>query len=351
MARPLRIERPGGRYHVTARGNERKPIYRDDSDRTHFLELLGEATDRFGIRVHAYALMDNHYHLLMQTPEANLSRAMQWLNASYSMWFNRRHRRAGHLLQGRFQALIVEDDGGWQEVARYVHLNPVRLAGLSLSKQEQRVAARVGLARAPKPELVAERLARLRDFRWSSYRAYAGYAAGIGWLWRQPIARLCGGKTESERRAALREYTQAPVRQGAVERPWDRLVAGLVLGSESFARKLRQGTGANQREQPSFKGLGCSGNLAANRCRAGAEQRRELGAIQPTLRDWGRDAALWLGRRRGRYRLAELGQLAGGMDYAAVGQAVARFSRRLEQRGPLRRQIAKIEDNLSNVEM
>jgi len=351
MARPLRIERPGGRYHVTARGNERKPIYRDDSDRTHFLELLGEATDQFGIRVHAYALMDNHYHLLMQTPEANLSRAMQWLNASYSMWFNRRHRRAGHLLQGRFQALIVEDDGGWQEVARYVHLNPVRLAGLSLSKQEQRVAARVGLARAPKPELVAERLARLRDFRWSSYRAYAGYAAGIGWLWRQPIARLCGGKTESERRAALREYTQAPVRQGAVERPWDRLVAGLVLGSESFARKLREGTRANQREQPSFKGL--AARVTWRQIVAALEQSKGESWAQFSQRygDWGRDAALWLGRRRGRYRLAGLGQLAGGMDYAAVGQAVARFSRRLEQRGPLRRQIAKIEDNLSNVEM
>src|SRR5579859_4369711 len=221
MARPLRLERPGGRYHVTARGNERKAIYRDDSDRTHFLELLGEATERFGIRVHAYVLMDNHYHLLVETPEANLSRAMQWLNVSYSVWFNRRHDRAGHLLQGRFKALVVEDDAGWQEVARYVHLNPVRLAGLSLSKRE-RAASRVGLARAPKADLVAERLARLRGFRWSSYRTYAGYGSGVGWLWRQPLDHLCGGKTQQERRAALREYTEAPVRQGTIERPWDR---------------------------------------------------------------------------------------------------------------------------------
>src|SRR5271157_1922938 len=135
MARPLRIERPGGRYHVTARGNEQKPIYRTDGDREHCLRLLGEMSERFGVRVHAYTLMDNHYHLMVETPEANLSRAMQWLNVSYSVWFNRRHERGGHLFQGRFGAVVVEEDAGWQEVARYVHLNPVRIAGLGLDKR------------------------------------------------------------------------------------------------------------------------------------------------------------------------------------------------------------------------
>jgi REP-associated tyrosine transposase len=99
MAWPLRIERPRGRYHVTARGNERKAVYRRESDRFHFLELLAEATERFAVRIHAYVLMDNHFH-----PEANLSRAMQWLNVSYSVWFNRKHNRSGHLCQGRFTA-------------------------------------------------------------------------------------------------------------------------------------------------------------------------------------------------------------------------------------------------------
>jgi len=203
MARALRIERHGGRYHVTARGNERKSIYRRDSDRAHFLTLLAEATERFGIRIHAYVLMDNHYHLLVETPEANLSRAMQWLNVSYSMWFNRRHDRAGHLLQGRFNAVVVEDEAGWQELGRYVHLNPVRIAGLGLNKR-QRAASKAGLAVAPKAQLIAQRLKRLREFPWSSYRAYAGYCRGVDWLWRQPLDRLCGGKSDSERRAALR---------------------------------------------------------------------------------------------------------------------------------------------------
>ena len=123
MARPLRIERPGGRYHVTARGNDRRNVFRADADRLHFLELLAELGERFGTKVHAYVLMDNHYHLLLETPEANLSRSMHWLNAGYCVWFNRRYRRSGHLLQGRFGAFLVEDDAGWQELARYVHLN------------------------------------------------------------------------------------------------------------------------------------------------------------------------------------------------------------------------------------
>ena len=342
MARPLRIERPGGRYHVTARGNERKAVYRDDTDRFHFLELLSEATERFGIRIHAYVLMDNHFHQLVETPEANLSRAMQWLNVSYSVWFNRRHNRAGHLFQGRFKSLVIEDNAGWQEVARYLHLNPVRLAGFGLDKTQQAASRRTGIA-APRAGLVAERLTRLRQYRWSSYRSYAGYETGVNWLWRQPLDRICGGRTEAERHAALRQYTERPVRQGVLEVPWDRLVAGLVLGSEAFALSLRKKLRANAREQPAVRKL---------------EQRLKWADIVSALEqvkgekwadfsqrygDWGRDAALWLGRRRGRYRLGELGELVGGMDYAAVGQAISRFGKRLQNVAELRRNVSKIE--------
>ena len=98
---------------MTARGNERRAIYREESDRAHFLGLLGELTERFGLRVHAYVLMDNHFHLLLETPEANLSRTVQWLNVSYSVRFNRRHDRVGHLFQGRFKAVVLEDQAGW----------------------------------------------------------------------------------------------------------------------------------------------------------------------------------------------------------------------------------------------
>ena len=106
MARPLRIERPGAWYHLTARGNERQAIFRAPRDYQHFCELLAEAVARFGWRLHAYVLMKNHFHLMVETPKANLSRSMQWLGVAYTVWFNRRHQRSGHLFQGRFKSIV-----------------------------------------------------------------------------------------------------------------------------------------------------------------------------------------------------------------------------------------------------
>ena len=319
MARPLRIERPGGRYHVTARGNERKAIYRAEADRAHFLRLLGQLAERFGLRVHAYVLMDNHFHLLVETPEANLSRAMQWLNVSYSLWFNRRHDRAGHLFQGRFKAVVVEDDAGWQEVARYAHLNPVRIAGLALDKRRRRAASRLGLAQGPSIEEVAERLRRLREYPWSSYRAYAGYAAGVGWLWREPLDRLCGGRTEAERRAALREYTEQAVRQGGIERPWDRLVAGLVLGTEAFAARLRRQARGNPREQSSLRKL--VRGVSWPRIVAALEGAKgeKWGQFSQRHGDWGRDGGAVAGAEVGAVRPEGTGRTGGGNGLRSGG--------------------------------
>ena len=137
MARTLRIERIGCWYHLTARGNERRDIFRDDKDRRHFLELLEEVVSMFAVRLHAYVLMSNHYHLLVEITEANLSRAIHWLNVSYTVWFNRRHGRSGHLLQGRFKSVVVEPERWGLEVSRYIHLNPSRLRRLGLGKRDE----------------------------------------------------------------------------------------------------------------------------------------------------------------------------------------------------------------------
>jgi len=126
MARQVRVDYPGAWYHVTARGNERKCIFRDDRDRLHFLELMEESVHRHRLLVRSYALMGNHYHLILETPEANLSAAMQWLAVSYSTWFNHRHRRVGHLFQGRFKGNLLEPSRALA-LSRYVHLNPVAL--------------------------------------------------------------------------------------------------------------------------------------------------------------------------------------------------------------------------------
>ena len=165
------------------------------------------------------------------------------------------------------------------------------------------------------------------------------------------IPALRGRHPDPERRAALREYTEAPVRQGTIERPWARLVAGLVLVSEAFARGLRQKVRGNAREQPALGKL--AGRISWQRIVWALEQAKgeSWGQFAQRHGDWGRDAALWLGRKRGRYRLGELGQLAGGIDYAAVGQAISRFGKKLEQASPLRRQITQIEKQLLNIEM
>src|SRR5580658_10561464 len=180
MARPLRIEHAGGWYHLTARGNERRAIFRDERDRAHFLELLEEMVGRFGLRVHCFVLMDNHYHLIVELRRANLSLALQWLNLSYSAWFNRRHDRSGHLFQGRFKSILFSAPASALEVSRYVHLNPVRVGRLGLGKP-QRSAMRAGVGPRPSPQQVRERIGRLRSSTWSSYRAYVGLGACPAW--------------------------------------------------------------------------------------------------------------------------------------------------------------------------
>jgi putative transposase len=148
MARPLRIEYDGALYHVTSRGNERKAIFKDDTDRELFLSTLAQVTERFHWTCHAYCLMDNHYHLVIETPDGNLSKGMRQLNGVYTQTFNRRHHRVGHLFQGRFKGILVQKESHYLEVCRYVVLNPVR----------------------------AKAVKHPREWAWSSYRATGGLA-------------------------------------------------------------------------------------------------------------------------------------------------------------------------------
>jgi REP element-mobilizing transposase RayT len=154
MARPLRIEYPGAVYHVTSRGKERREVFFTDDDRGGFLTVLGEVCKRFDWLCHSYCLMSNHYHLLLETPQANLSKGMRQLNGVYTKQINRRHGWVGHLLQGRFQGILVEKDSYLLELARYIVLNPVR-AGM---------------------------VDRAEDWGWSSYRASVGLEASPGFL-------------------------------------------------------------------------------------------------------------------------------------------------------------------------
>ncbi len=185
MARPLRLQFTGGVYHVTARGNEQRLVFRDDVDCHGFLRVLAAVVERYHVLCHAYCLMNNHYHLLLETPDANLSSAMRQLNGVYSQRFNRRHSRTGHLFGGRFHAVVVERAAHLREVARYIVLNPVR----------------AGLVTDP------------AEWRWSSYQATIGDAASPAFLTIDWLLALSGTADRDEAQRAYREFVSAGLDQ------------------------------------------------------------------------------------------------------------------------------------------
>lgn len=327
MTRPLRINLAGGWYHVTARGNNRQAIYEDDRDRLHFLDLIGEMVERYRVRIHAYVLMTNHYHLLIETPEANVSQTIQWLNVSYSVWFNKRHESSGHLFQGRFHSVLVES-GAWSlEVSQYLHLNPVRVAGLGLSKTDRK-QYNAGRRSPPRVEEVRRWLTVLREYRWSSYRAYAGYERGVEWLTRGALWERVRGK---KRRPAerYRREVEGQVTGEQKEPPWLALRAGVVLGTEAFLERVRQVVKGDEREQPGLKAL---------RVRITFEDvvravEKEKGEAWEQFRDrrgdWGRDLVLVVARRKCGMTQKGIGAAAGDLRAVAVNIAIRRMVNRL----------------------
>ena len=350
MARPLRIEHLGGWYHVTARGNERRAIFRDDRDRTHFLELLGQMVGRFTVGLHCYVLMDNHYHLVVQLKQCNLSLALQWLNLSYSTWFNRRHARAGHLFQGRFTSILFSPQASALEVSRYVHLNPVRVGRLGLAKG-QRAAMRAGASSAPNPKEVRERIERLRGYRWSSYRPYIGRGACPPWLDMDAIARLDRG-TRKERRERYRHYVESALREGLdTTGIWSELKEGAILGSAQFVNGLRDYLEGDPQEQRAAARLKERRVDLAEVITAVEQMKGERWeAFRDRHGDGARDMILYLGQRRCGMKLKELGAACGLKGYGSVAMAIRRYESKLAQDAETARQMKKITQML-NVKM
>jgi putative transposase len=209
MARPLRIEFPGASYHITAVGNERRNIFRADRDRRKFLSLLGIVAQRFGWSVTTWTLMSNHYHLIVTTPQPNLSAGMHWLNTSYVVWFNRRYGRTGHLFRGRFRADLIENGLHFAEALRYVVLNPVR----------------------------AKMVARPEDYRWSSFRAIAGLDPAPEWLDVAAALEYFGGVSPE---AQVQYVEFVLIKLHSDESLWDRTINGIFFGSEKWAKDMRK---------------------------------------------------------------------------------------------------------------
>ncbi|MHB1086005.1 MAG: REP-associated tyrosine transposase [Thiobacillus sp.] len=207
MSRPLRLELAGGLYHVTSRGDGREDIYLSDADRLAWLDVFGQVCKRFNWVCHAWCQMTNHYHLLIETPEANLSQGMRQLNGVYTQRFNRAHARVGHVFQGRYKAILVERDSYLLELARYVVLNPLR-AGM---------------------------VKRLETWPWSSYLGTCGQAPAPEWLQTDWILAQFG----RQRASAIRKYVEF-VHEGArLPSVWTQLQGQIYLGSERFVKKVQ----------------------------------------------------------------------------------------------------------------
>jgi putative transposase len=207
MTRPLRLQFPGAVYHVRARGNARAPIFVADAHCPLFLDLLGHTVERYGWYCHAYCLMPNHYHLLIETPQPTQARGMRHLNGVYTQRFNRRHGRVGHVFQGRYKAIVVQKDRHLVELCRYVVLNPVRASLV------QTVAA----------------------WQWSSYTATAGTNPGPAWFRPRWVLAQFGRTVQRARRAYQRF-----VAEGLRHQPWEELKGQMYYGEEAFIKQLSQ---------------------------------------------------------------------------------------------------------------
>lgn len=300
MARPLRIEYEGARYHVMNRGAGRQWVFNTDKQRQYFLLLLADTASRFNAQWHAYCLMGNHYHLLIRTPDGNLQRIMRHINGLYTQYFNRSEERDGALFRGRYKAILVEAQAYWAQLSRYVHRNPVE-AGL-----------------VDKPE----------DYPWSSYPAYIEQAERPEWLTCRYVLQSLAGRGSQ---AYYRNYVES----GVDEEIAAFFAAGRqspVLGSESFKQTLKVPSSAvdlpdlkRVRVRPTAEQIveSCARHFVVDKqtilvCKRGRRARNPARAM-----------AMYLCQEEGTMRLADIANHFGLKHYASAGASIRQFRQRL----------------------
>lgn len=331
MSRALRVQYEGAYYHVACRGNERRPIFRDGNDRFLFLDCLERSAEIYGVRVLCYVLMDNHFHLVIQTAQANLSEFMRHFNISYTAGFNRRHRRSGHLYQGRYHAILVEKDSYLLEVSRYLHLNPVRVKSIAKKRPE-------------------EKSGLLSKYRWSSYQGYVSLRRRQPFVEYSEVLDYFGGDNARGRR----EYGLF-VKEGIeahVTNPFKEVVGQLILGGEEFVEHIRERfltKDEEKRERPAVQVI--------SRRKSPEEVIEETAGIleSPSSDLLARGA---MTAERGLvmemlYRYCgltqvQIGELLGGLDYSTVSLNRKKFLERLKKDKRLRKKFAEITNALES---
>ena len=310
MARPLRIEYSGAFYHVTSRGNEQKDIYKSKKDREQFLHYLKTATERYGAVIHTYCLMDNHYHLLLETPEGNLSQIMRHINGAYTTYFNVKRKRAGHLFQGRYKSILVEADEYAEELSRYIHLNPVR-AGI-----------------VDKPE----------EFACSSYGSYIGKSQNLEWLQAEFVLGYFDKKVESARRKYQQFVEDGIGRDG--KNPFIETMASTLLGSPQFIKEI---TARYIEAKEASRDLPTVGKLIK-----GPSIEKIVGTVNRVLKGeekLARQVSLYFCHRRSGLKLKDIGAYF-RIGESGVSEASQRIACRSAENESLKRIVRNVEKEL-----
>jgi REP element-mobilizing transposase RayT len=317
MARPLRIEFAGAVYHVTSRGNARQEIVRDDADREKWVDWLRRTVETYHWRLHAWVLMTNHDHLFVETPEANLAAGMQYFNGSYTSYFNRRHRGCGHLFQGRYQGHLIEEQGYFLEVSRYLHLNPVR----------------------------AKLVSRPEEYRWSSYRGYQRASRTVPWVTYDRVLGEFGGATAAGRQRYAR-FVRAGVEQPPPS-PFAEALEGMLVGSEAFVDRIRGllEEKPTARSVPQLEHLRGRPTVAAILKAVGEHFGVDTSRWAPGQRtdDASRAVAAYLARRRFGHPAGQVAEALGYRSPSSVTRAVARVESGDDD---LRRTATRLEKSL-----
>lgn len=310
MARPLRIAYPGAFYHVTSRGNEQKDVFKSKRDREKFQEYLASATQRYGAVIHAYCLMSNHYHLLLETPAANISQIMQHINSAYTTYFNVKRKRAGHLFQGRYKAILVEADEYATELSRYIHLNPVR-AGMT---------------------------ARPEDWPWSSYRDYIGQGKAPEWLKMEFILGHFGKKA-ADAMKRYRSFVEDMLGK-EYESPLKETFGTAILGTAGFIEAIMAEhltTKEAERDLPALRQLALR-----------PTPEEIVSAVKSVIdsdEKLARQAGMYLCHRYSGEKLRTIGELFNVRE-SAISEASRLFHRKIEKDKKLEKVIERIKGNL-----
>ncbi|GBE39185.1 transposase IS200 like protein [bacterium BMS3Bbin08] len=326
MARPLRIQYPGAVYHITCRGNAKTDIYKDDKDRNSFLEILSESQNIHSIIIYSYVLMSNHYHLLIETPKGNLSEYMRHFNMRYTSHYNRRHKKGGHLYQGRFKGILVDKDTYLTMLSRYIHLNPVKIKGIKKMPYK-------------------EKMKYLKKYKWSSLPGYIDKRGKQEFIDYNLVLEEYGGDNEKGRRAYSDIISIDASGQMDVK---DIIVGQSIIGKENFIEKVLDKylkKKPDMREQPSLRklhGLRVKDEIIDA---IQEETGKDLDGIKKS-KGIERNVLMDLLYRAGGIKGAEIGRLL-EVDYSTVSQGRKRLRDMLKKDKKLKHIVGRIEGRLS----